>query len=285
MITTHIFGGLGNQLFQYCCGRALSLRHNVKLRLLWDGREQENTTTRRFDLGHFNIQSEVIMSTKPLRRLGLRSVQSFLQHGPARVFRESALGYDPRFASLGPHARLKGYWQSEKYFKAFEDTIREDLQILTPPSAQNQSLLDQITAQNAVSLHVRRGDYVTNPMANAHHGTCDLDYYKAAIDYIAAHMHEAPIFYIFSDDIAWVKHNLIPQYETVFVDINDDTTNYEDLRLMSKCRHHIIANSSFSLWGAWLNSHPEKIIVAPKNWYADPAARNPDMLPHAWITC
>ena len=100
MITTHIFGGLGNQLFQYCCGRALSLRHNVKLRLLWDGREQENTTTRRFDLGHFNIQSEVIMSTKPLRLLGLSSVQSFLQHGPARVFRESALGYDPRFASL-----------------------------------------------------------------------------------------------------------------------------------------------------------------------------------------
>ena len=115
MITTHIFGGLGNQLFQYCCGRALSLRHNVKLRLLWDGREQENITTRRFDLGHFDIRSEVIMSTRPLRRLGLRSVQSFLQHGPARVFRESALGYDTRFASLGPHVRLKGYWQSEKF--------------------------------------------------------------------------------------------------------------------------------------------------------------------------
>ena len=186
------------------------------------------------------------MSTKPLRRLGLRSVQSFLQHGPARVFRESALGYDPRFASLGPHVRLKGYWQSEKFFKAFEDTIREDLQILTPPSAQNQALLEQITSQNAVSLHVRRGDYVTNPMANARHGTCDLGYYKAAIDYIAGHMQEAPVFYIFSDDIAWVKHNLIPQYETVFVDINDDATNYEDLRLMSSCRHHIIANSSFS---------------------------------------
>ena len=202
MITTHIFGGLGNQLFQYCCGRALSLRHNVKLRLLWDGREQENTTTRRFDLRYFDSQSEVIMSTKPLRRLGLRSAQSFLQHGPARVFRESALGYDPRFAPLGPHVRLKGYWQSEKFFKAFEDTIREDLQILTPPSAQNQALLERITSHNAVSLHVRRGDYVTNPMANARHGTCDLGYYKAAIDYIAGHMQEAPVFYIFSDDIA-----------------------------------------------------------------------------------
>jgi len=97
-----------------------------------------------------------------------------LQYGPARVFRESALGYDPRFASLGPHARLKGYWQSEKFFKAFEDTIREDLNILTPPLAQNQSLLDQIASHNAVSLHVRRGDYVTNPLANAHHGICDL---------------------------------------------------------------------------------------------------------------
>ena len=95
-------------------------------------------------------------------------------------------------------------------------------------------------------------------MANARHGTCDLGYYKAAIDYIAGHMQEAPVFYIFSADIAWVKHNLIPQYETVFVDISDDATNYEDLRLMSSCRHHIIANSSFSWWGAWLNSHPEK---------------------------
>ena len=197
MITTHIVGGLGNQLFQYCCGRALSLRHNVKLRLLWDGREKENTTTRAFDLGHLNIQSEIIMSPKPLRRLGLRSIQSFLQYGPARVFRESALGYDPRFASLGPHARLKGYWQSEKFFKAFEDTIREDLNILTPPLAQNQSLLDQIASHNAVSLHVRRGDYVTNPLANAHHGICDLGYYKTAIEYIAGKTQKAPIFYIF----------------------------------------------------------------------------------------
>ena len=97
-------------------------------------------------------------------------------------------------------------------------------------------------------------------------------------------MQEAPIFYLFSDDIAWVKNNLIPKYETVFVDINDEATNYEDLRLMSRCRHHIIANSSFSWWGAWLNSDPEKIIVAPKNWYADPATRNPDMLPQSWIT-
>ena len=268
-----------------CCGRALSLRHNVKLRLLWDGREKENTTTRAFDLGHFNIQSEIIMSPKPLRRLGLRSIQSFLQYGPARVFRESALGYDPRFASLGPHARLKGYWQSEKFFKAFEDTIREELNILTPPSAQNQSFLDQIASHNAVSLHVRRGDYVTNPLANAHHGICDLGYYKTAIEYIAGKTQKAPIFYIFSDDIAWAKQNLKPRYETIFVDLNDEATNYEDLRLMSSCRHHIIANSSFSWWGAWLNSHAEKIIVAPKNWYADPAARNPDMLPHSWITC
>ena len=284
MITTHIFGGLGNQLFQYCAGRALALRHTVRLRLLWDGREQENTTTRNFDLRHFNIQSETIMSTQPLRRLGLRSVQSLLRHGPARTVRESALGYDPRFTSLGPHLRLKGYWQSEKFFKTFEESIREDLQIRTPPSKPNQTLLDQITSQNAVSLHVRRGDYVTNPLANAHHGTCDLGYYKAAIEYIAGQMQEAPIFYLFSDDIAWVKNNLIPKYETVFVDINDEATNYEDLRLMSRCRHHIIANSSFSWWGAWLNSDPEKIIVAPKNWYADPAARNPDMLPQSWIT-
>ena len=144
MITTHIFGGLGNQLFQYCAGRALALRHTVRLRLLWDGWEQENTTARNFDLGHFNIQSETIMSTQPLRRLGLRSVQSLLRHGPARTVRESALGYDPRFTSLGPHLRLKGYWQSEKFFKTFEESIREDLAnphaaIKTQPNASRSN--------------------------------------------------------------------------------------------------------------------------------------------------
>lgn len=166
------------------------------------------------------------MSPKPLRLLGLRSVQSFLQYGPARVFREFALGCDPRFASLGPHARLKGYWQSEKFFKAFEDMSREDLNILTLPWAQNQSLLDPIASHNAVSLHVRRRDYVTNPLANAHQGICDLGYYKTAIEYIAGRTQEAPILYIFSDDIAWAKQNLKPQYETIFVDINDEATNY-----------------------------------------------------------
>ena len=117
MITTHIVGGLGNQLFQYCCGRALSLRHNVKLRLLWDGREKENTTTRAFDLGHFNIQSEIIMSPKPLRRLGLRSIQSFLQYGPARVFRESALGYDPGLHPSGPMRGSKAIGKAKNFSK------------------------------------------------------------------------------------------------------------------------------------------------------------------------
>tara|TARA_B110000211_G_C14033851_1_gene533477 strand:+ start:93 stop:935 length:843 start_codon:yes stop_codon:yes gene_type:complete len=280
-----VFGGLGNQLFQYCAGRALSLQHGVEFRLLWGETSGESTTKRALDLHHFNIRAEIIKSTKFYKRLSLPLISTFLKHGAPVVLRESTLGYDYRFASLGRHTRLKGYWQSEQYFKKFECSIRKDLRIITPPSSQNQALLDRISSEAAVSLHVRRGDYVTNPLANSHHGTCDLTYYERAIRYISSHMQKEPVFYIFSDDPTWVKKNLNTGHKTIFVDFNHEATNYEDLRLMAQCKHNIIANSSFSWWGAWLNKNPSKIVVAPQKWYSDQTANNPDILPPAWWAC
>ena len=280
MITSHLFGGLGNQLFQYCAGRALSLTHGVELRLLWG----EDTEKRTLDLHHFNIEAEIIRSSKVFKRLSFRLLPSLLKHGLPKVLREDALGYYDRFQSLGGNTRIKGYWQSELYFEHFEDVIRNDLHIITLPSRQNQAFLDRISSENAVSLHIRRGDYITNLMANSIHGTCDLTYYEKAIENISSSMSEDPVFYVFSDDPSWAKQNLKTRHKTVFVDFNDAAANYEDLRLMSQCNHNIIANSTFSWWGAWLNKNPSKIVIAPHKWFSDPTIKNPNILPQAWRT-
>ena len=135
----------------------------------------------------------------------------------------------------------------------------------------------------AVSLHIRRGDYVSNEKYNAAHGTCDLAYYARAADFIADRI-GTPTIYAFSDDPTWVAENLKLPYDVRYVDHNSAATNYEDLRLMAACQHHIIANSSFSWWGAWLNPSQDKLVAAPSQWFADPNKVNPDILPLAWYT-
>jgi hypothetical protein len=139
----------------------------------------------------------------------------------------------------------------------------------------------EISAANAVSLHIRRGDYVSNAKFNAAHGTCDLDYYARAAAFVAERVGD-PVIYAFSDDPAWVAENLKLPFEMRFVDHNDGSTAHEDLRLMATCKHHIIANSSFSWWGAWLNPLKDKVVAAPTQWFADPAKSNPDILPQSW---
>ena len=120
----------------------------------------------------------------------------------------------------------------------------------------------------AVSLHVRRGDYVSDPKTKAILGVCSLDYYRAAIAHIAERI-ESPAFFVFSDDIAWAKANLEIPFPCEYVDHNQGQQSYNDMHLMSLCKHHIIANSSFSWWGAWLNPRKDKIVIAPENWFAN----------------
>jgi hypothetical protein len=163
---------------------------------------------------------------------------------------------------------LSGYWQSEKYFSDAIGVIRDTFAFRRPPSGLNNSLATQIAAQNAtaISLHVRRGDYVHKAAVSQTHGSCSLSYYDAAVRHMASHV-KTPHFYVFSDDTDWVRANLNMPFPHVFVEHNRGSASYEDMRLMSLCRHHIIANSSFSWWGAWLNADPEKIVVAPDKWF------------------
>ena len=133
-----------------------------------------------------------------------------------------------------------------------------------------------------MSLHVRRTDYVQNALTNKIHGVCDQDYYASCVRYIGDQVSN-PHFFIFSDEPQWAKDNLMFDFPMTVVDCNDASRNYEDLRLMSTCKHNIIANSSFSWWGAWLNSNPNKIICAPKQWFTDSTRNTKDLIPSNWI--
>ncbi|MBT9150861.1 MAG: O-antigen biosynthesis glycosyltransferase WbnK [candidate division WS2 bacterium] len=133
-----------------------------------------------------------------------------------------------------------------------------------------------------MSLHIRRGDYVFNLHTNQFHGTCDLDYYFRCVEYLTTKV-KNPHFFIFSDEPEWARNNLKLSYPTTLVDHNEADKNYEDLRLMSQCKYHIIANSTFSWWGAWLSQNPEKIVFAPKRWLKSDDYNPKDLMPDKWI--
>ena len=139
-----------------------------------------------------------------------------------------------------------------------------------------------MNAASSVSVHVRRGDYVNDPKTNAYHGTCSLDYYKKAVEIIRNKVKD-PVFFIFSDDAEWVKKNFNIDEQQVLVSEPEKLSLTEELKLMASCRHSVVANSSFSWWGAWLNNNNEKMVIAPQKWFADPLIDTSDLIPSAWI--
>lgn len=276
MIVSHIIGGLGNQMFQYASGRALSVHLNQPLRLDVSG--FENYKLWNFELSRlFSGSMEFVTPDEMKAVLGWQaapSIRWLLTRRKLAALRKDSFIVEPHFqhwagiTSVPEDAYLIGYWQSEKYFKPIEQIIRADFTFKQPMLDMNQRIAQEIGQSNAVSLHVRRGDYVQNSKTLATHGVCSLDYYQAAIQFIAERV-ARPKFFVFSDDIAWVKDNLKIDFTYRYVDHNQGTESYNDMRLMSLCQHHIIANSSFSWWGAWLNPNQEKIVLAPKKWFAN----------------
>jgi hypothetical protein len=178
---------------------------------------------------------------------------------------------------------LDGYWQSERYFADVSDRLRSEFTFKASAAGRNAEIAGEIAAVNAVSLHVRRGDYATNPAMTAMHGICPIDYYDRAVEFVIERVAD-PVFFLFSDDPDWVREHLKIDWAVVVVEHNDSDTGHEDLRLMGLCRHHVIANSTFSWWGAWLNPSPEKIVVAPKRWFAEDSIDTSDLLPADWVT-
>lgn len=290
MIISKIIGGMGNQMFQYAAGRALSLEHGQALRLDVSGFANYGLHNGFMLQQVFDIQSDIADESEVRSILGWPfspRIRKQMARKCLTLFRGKGFIVEPYYhywsgiKNVPPDCYLDGYWQSEKYFRDVASVIRADFTFKTPLTNQNAENAEYIAQRNSVSLHIRRGDYATNPNTNATHGLCSLDYYRMAIEYVAARI-ESPYFFIFSDDIAWVKENLKINVHCQYIDHNHGIESYNDMRLMSLCQHHIIANSSFSWWGAWLNPSPHKIVVAPQKWFANKNDVK-DLFPQGWV--
>ncbi|MCJ7648229.1 MAG: alpha-1,2-fucosyltransferase [Candidatus Lokiarchaeota archaeon] len=291
MVIVKLIGGLGNQLFQYAAGRAVSYRNRTSLKL--DISQFKHYPNRSYYLNFFSVSAAIIPTIKKellikdfgdsrtgkLVSLFLNLFSKYQRH---HIFSEQGFSYDPDILKVPENVYLNGYWQSEKYFKDIEHIIRDEFIISTTPNSENQSVAKMINEHNSVSLHIRRGDYLANIKQEQYHGVCSLEYYHAAIEYLQR-IQKDPHFFVFSDDISWAKEKIKISNAVNFVDHNGPERPYEDLRLMTLCKHHIIANSTFSWWGAWLSEFQDKIVIAPRKWFNHADNDTNDLIPPSWI--
>lgn len=296
MVVVNLKGGLGNQMFQYAFGRALSekcgkdlvlntnfyhkkivrkfikgmlifLNYLIKEGSFLGGIKELKQNQRKYDLKYFLLEKKI----KKNRNIFL----------PIKEERFEFI-FDEKMISCDDNCSYSGYFNNEKYFINIANEIREDFRLLPKYEKKLPDLLkNDIVNNNSVSIHVRRGDYITSSATNSFHGICDLDYYNKAIDFMISQLDNCK-FFVFSDDINWCRENLIfPEHrQVVFV---FGLKNYEDLTMMSFCKHNIIANSTFSWWGAWLNKNSEKIVVAPKKWLECQDFDCSDVVPQSWF--
>lgn len=288
MIIVRIIGGLGNQMFQYAAGRRLAATHGTALKL--DLSDFKKYNLHAYGLSVFKI-NEVLATQKEIQLFkepdsgSLRKGLKKLLRRPSKLgithIREKQYHFAPEILTMPDSVYLDGYWQSEKYFSDIANIIKDEFTVRFPQTERNRDLALQITSCESVSLHVRRGDYITDEKTKTIHGTCDLAYYGHCIAHLAQRIPH-PCFFIFSDDPDWAEKNIKTTYPVTFIGHNGPEKNYEDLRLMSQCKHHIIANSSFSWWGAWLGQHQGTIVCAPKRWFNAPTFNTKDLLPDSW---
>lgn len=289
MIISRIDGGLGNQMFQYAYAYYLASKHNAPLMLdtgSYDAQPQHG-----YLLNHFNISASLLPNTEQ-HRLPRRYrstsykntrtlVQRLLPLSVLRRHKQTEFGFSSRHLSVPNHCYLVGYWQSQKFFPGLREELLKQFQPREPISEVTQRVLDRIQSTNSVAVHVRRGDYVTNSEAAkiyCHLPTC---YYTDAISDWAASQVQPEVF-VFSNDIAWCQHELQLPYPVTFVDHNTNANAHEDMVLMSHAKCCVIANSTFSWWGAWLNQRDDCTIYAPDRWFQSGTLDGSDIVPENW---
>lgn len=301
MIITRIQGGLGNQMFQYACGRAIAHGKGVPLKLdTTQFEEYSGSRPRPYQLGAFNISAPIatkwdyIFSGLPsmrYRSIFARIVRKIFDMVDTRrpltsrkIVIEKDFSFMPEIFNIRNNSLLVGNWQSEKYFLHIEDIIRKEFTLKEGFGSEGQKFANMISAEKRgapVSFHVRRGDSVSVTASMNFHGSPDISYYRDA----ARLMREkagSVVFYVFSDDIPWVREHLLAELEPAVIVSSPKIKDAEDILLMSKCRHNIIAHSSFSWWGAWLNPHADKIVIGPRRWYKKDVDTS-DLTPSSWI--
>lgn len=291
-------GRLGNQMFQYALGRHLSIINNQPLKIShltypkakikpdsykdscnfnlfqFDIKAQSITKEELVDFGHIPFLKKVYSSIEIYFFKNTYYKQTSVKEpvGNNQIFDQRILKFPYK------DVYFRGFWQSEKYFIDIRDVIISDFTVKEPPDKYNSSVIEKINSTNSISLHFRRGNN-TNPDNSV--GTLSFDYYQKAVDYITNKIKD-PHFYIFSDDIVWVKNNFKINFPHTYIE-NDLDKDCDDIRLMSNCKHHITANSTFSWWGAWLCTNPNKIVVVPERNAQNIDRLNPDLYPESWI--
>jgi len=280
MVVAKISNGLGNQMFQYAAARAHAARNRttVKLDLTWFLYNK----ARSYGLSCFSFPGKRANPVQILRLRGVtikdwrRSVAS--ERLTSTHYIERSLSFDPTVLQLPEKIYLQGYFQSERYFADQEEAIREDFRFRSPPPNSCQEVLAKILSTDSISMHIRRADYLTVGLDQY---PLSMSYYVRALEYVCSKLAKPHVF-VFSDDPTWAFENLHLQVPMVIVS-NSQMRDYEELQLMSMCNNHIIANSSFSWWGAWLASGTEKIVIAPEHWMAEHSAIDSrDLVPANW---
>lgn len=280
-LITRVSDGLGNQLFQYAVARAFAraLNYELRLDLRWfdEGRE------RKYLLKHFAIDA-TLATPRELPMIGhkgfFRQVCKAWLKANGRLIVSNGSSFEALSQRIKPECYFFGYWQWPHFFLQDSDHLRRELRLVAAPTFEAEAMIAKMQDSNSVSVHVRRGDYFSNLNFAKAFGICGAEYYNMAAEKMAKLLGQKPTFYVFSDDLSWAQTHLKLPGETVFVAMNGEAAPHEDLRLMSCCKHHIIANSTFSWWGAWLNPDPEKIVVAPRHWLAgEHSSRSPLLLP------
>lgn len=286
MIIVKIYGGMANQLFQYAAGYALSLKKDVPLKLDLSYFREENTDTKRvFELNKFPIDYHLASQEEIDQIFKFRKLDylcnKFLPVSHKRFYGEKSPGFYKNFFELGDNVYLRGYFQSEKYFMDCKQEIVDQFSFKVEMTNHLQASLEKIKESVTISLHVRLGDYLA-PSANSIMEPFDLAYYKRAIDYMQMQFNK-PKFLVFSDQIDSAKTLLDIDADLFFVDAALSKNAYEDFYLMQRCQHHIITNSTFSWWAAYLNQQRHKKVVAPQKWYKKHFGDATDLYPENWV--
>lgn len=286
MITIALCGGLGNQMFQFATGYALARRYGVGLRLevsLLSKDEHREYVLDRWDLMNASLVTLKAMkgtSPIPIMHRVTRRLSSVL--GGTRHVAIYRSGYDESVAGCGPSAYLEGYFQSWRYFNQYHDEICNLFKPGRPLSEESLAMLDRIRHTESVSLHIRRGDYVSNSRTNAYHGVCDVNYYQRAIQHVSSIVEHLELF-VFSDEPAWAAQNLKLGLPATIVSRSHAPDVHEDMILMQMCKHNIIANSTYSWWSAYLNANRSRVVVAPLRWFLSSNDPGTDLIPTNWI--
>jgi hypothetical protein len=291
MIVIELKGGLGNQMFQYALGRHLSIKNNCELYLdcgyLLDRRFKKSTYTYRdFDLDIFDLSplfasKEISKKYGLLRPKYLRLIEPVFKLATLQRLAEKRSAFTSSILETNSNTYLTGYWQSENYFIDIAEQIRKDFVIKMEEGTETSNWCQLLSSQNSVCVHVRRTDYVNNPILDV----MDQGYYNRAEE-ILQNLVGAMSVYVFSDDIEWCKTHIRLRSKTIFMSSGKSKIDLKnDLFLMSQCKHFILPNSTFSWWGAWLSSYEGKRVICPNRWFKGerPFYEEETIVPTGWI--